>query len=366
MGGRASAAASGTTLPPGVPAAVRHALMDELRRVLASEMFERTTANHQPNANPFNEHFRDLPALHWNLKALGADLAARHYGQVAASRVPLRDDPFVCAWRPTRFEDYLQRWFLETCARLRLAPVLHRKLWEETYVVNCLHARGKLAPGCRGIVFGVGQERLPAYIASMGAEILATDMPLDSRGARDWIETEQHGSLERLFYPDYLTREEFSRLVSFRYADMNHVPDDLDGSFDFCWSICAFEHLGSIDKGLAFVERSGRLLRPGGVAVHTTEFNYTSDEQTIDNWGTVLFRRRDLQALYQRLEASGFEVPAIEFGVGSEPVDFFVDVPPYPQHREAYYHPEMSALHLKLMVDGFPATCFGLCFGRPA
>lgn len=276
------------------------------------------------------------------------------------------DDEFRFAWKATTFGDYLQRWFLDTCERLRLAPILHRKLWEEVYVVNSLRAKGKLVPGSRGIVFGVGQERLPAFFASTGAEILATDMPADDQAAQAWIETDQHGSLDRLYYGDYVNRDAFSKLVRFRYVNMNDIPDDLDGGFDFCWSICAFEHLGSIEKGLAFVERSGRLLRPGGVAVHTTEFNYASNDQTIDNWGTVLFRRRDFEGLAVQLTESGYVVPPADFSVGSSPVDFFVDVPPYPQHKDAYYHPEMSSLHLKLMVDGFPATCFGLCFERHA
>jgi SAM-dependent methyltransferase len=346
-------------------AADRQQVIDDIRAQMVREMFELTTAGAQPNTSPFNERLRDLPAMRWNIKVLGADLAARHYGQVAASRQAVLHDEFALAWQPTRFNDYLQAWFLDACSQLRMAPVLHRKVWEEAYVLSTLRRCGKLAAGCRGIVFGVGQERLPAYIASTGAQVLATDLAPDSASAKDWIETAQHGSLERLFYPEYLSRPAFDAAVRFRYADMNAIADELDGQFDFCWSVCAFEHLGSIDKGLRFVERTGRLLKPGGVSVHTTEFNYTSNDDTIDNWGTVLFRRRDFEQLADRLRTQGYELPPVGFDVGATPVDQFIDIPPYPQHKQAYYHSELNALHLKLLVDGFPATCYGLSFRRP-
>jgi hypothetical protein len=115
---------------------------------------------------------------------------------------------------------------------------------------------------------------------------------------------------------------------------------------------------------MQFVERTGKLLRPGGVSVHTTEFNYTSNDETIDNWGTVLFRKKDFETLAGRLIDKGYVVPSLDFDVGDTPVDYFVDVPPYP-HDKNYLHPHLSALHLKLMVDGFPTTCFGVLFSRP-
>ena len=40
----------------------------------------------------------------------------------------------------------------------------------------------------------------------------------------------------------------FDQLVTFRPVDMTAIPDDLAG-FDFCWSSCALEHLGSLAAG---------------------------------------------------------------------------------------------------------------------
>ena len=104
---------------------------------------------------------------------------------------------------------------------------------------------------------------------------------------------------------------------------MTAIPADLAG-FDFCWSLCAFEHLGSIEAGLRFVEASLAPLRPGGTAVHTTEFNINANGPTIDNWPTVLFQRRHMEALAARLAAQGHQVAPFDFDAGDKPLDRFV------------------------------------------
>ena len=48
-----------------------------------------------------------------------------------------------------------------------------------------------------------------------------------------------------------------TRRVSFRAVDMNTIAADLT-DFDFCWSSCCFEHLGSIDHGLQFIHNTMR------------------------------------------------------------------------------------------------------------
>ncbi|WP_298820222.1 cyclopropane-fatty-acyl-phospholipid synthase family protein [uncultured Chloroflexus sp.] len=338
-------------------------LFEEFRSKMMYDMFVLTHEG-RPNCNQALEKFRNLPGVQWNIKVLGAELASRYYINGEPDRQALLNDPFIPNCRATRFEDFLQSWFIDTCKMLKLAPRLHRKLWEEVYVVNVLKHKGKLIPGCRGIVFGVGRERLPSFFASMGVDILATDLDPNNDASQGWIATDQHGSLDRLYFKEYLEEEQFRRHVSFQYADMNNIPPELEGQFDFCWSICAFEHLGSIENGLAFVRNTGRLLKKGGVSVHTTEFNYTRSEETIDNWATVLFRRKDFELLANQLKESGYEVPHLSFDVGSTPVDLFIDIPPYPQHKGDYYDERMSSLHLKLLVDGFPATCYGFNFSR--
>ena len=129
---------------------------------------------------------------------------------------------------------------------------------------------------------------------------------------------------------------------------MNAVPDDIQG-FDFCWSACALEHLGSLDQGVRFIERSLDCLAPGGWAIHTTEFNVSSNEDTIAVGDTVLYRRRDIEAIAARLTGQGHEVAPLDFNPGFGVMDNFIDVPPF-----------LSEPVLKIALAGYACTSFGL------
>ena len=230
------------------------------------------------------------------------------------------------------------------CEQMRDKPFLHRKQWEFVYILQALDHHGMLRPGRRGLGYGVGIEPLPAVMAARGCEVLATD--LDPAKAVGWVETNQHatGAVNDRGICDAAL---FAERVSFRMVDMNAIPDDLSG-FNFTWSSCALEHLGSIANGLRFIKESLRPLVSGGVAVHTTELNCYSDEETVDNEVTVLFRRRDLQKLAAELRAQGHRLQ-LNFDLGSNPIDDYIDMPPYRQDR-----------HLKLQLGRFATTSFGL------
>jgi SAM-dependent methyltransferase len=240
---------------------------------------------------------------------------------------------------------YFAYWTAQLHMRLRY----HRKLWEFVFICQSLSERGYLQPGKRGLGFGVGEEPLAAYFASKGCRITGTDMAPEAAAGSGWVETAQHASGKEALRLPYLCPEPlFDANVEFRFADMNHVPGDLTG-YDFCWSACALEHLGSIDKGLAFIERSLDCLKPGGLAVHTTEFNLFSDDETVDNASTVLFRQRDFRALEARLTAAGHRVAPFDFEPGHGAVDRYIDVAPYRQEP-----------HLNLALQGFATTSIGI------
>jgi 2-polyprenyl-3-methyl-5-hydroxy-6-metoxy-1,4-benzoquinol methylase len=323
-----------------------------------------TNEQNQPSTLPLNEQLRDMSALRWNVKVMGALLAKILYQHPDLMPPPESETPFSMGWQATKAEDYSKKWFFDACRKLKIAPILHRKVWELAYVLKTLETTGKLSSGMKGIGFGCGEESFPSYFASRGVQILATDLDPRSQQAQGWVSTNQHtANLDKAFKPDFISRPDFDSRVSFSHADMNDIPKDLHGQFDFCWSVCAFEHLGSIQKGLNFVRESVKLLKPGGIAVHTTEFNYSEEEKTIDNWGTVLFRKKDFMALKESLEKDGHEVPPLSFDVGKTPLDWFIDVPPYPGEK-GYFDDTMASLHLKLMVDGFPSTCYGVVVRR--
>jgi hypothetical protein len=131
-------------------------------------------------------------------------------------------------------------------------------------------------------------------------------------------------------------------------VDMNAIPDTLR-DYDFCWSACSLEHTGSIDNGLCFIENSLDTLKPGGVAVHTTEFNLSSDTDTIEEGGTVLFRKQDIMLLARLLRTRKHKLLPLNFYAGSTEVDKFVDVPPY-----------QNDPHLRLRIERYRLTSIGL------
>lgn len=220
-------------------------------------------------------------------------------------------------------------WFARWCAALDLPPHAHRKVWEFAYIGQILDSLGKLEPGRRGVGFGVGREPLISGFAARGVEVTATDLAPDAQEATGWVRSAQHASdIDGLLKEGVCDPDEFRRLVSWRPVDMRAVPADLR-DYDFCWSTCAFEHLGSLGAGLDFVEASVGTLRPGGVAVHTTEFNVGSNDDTLEVGPTVVYRERDLLAFKEHLEAKGHEVAAFDFHRGTGVLDEYVDVPPY-------------------------------------
>ena len=141
---------------------------------------------------------------------------------------------------------------------------IHRKWWEWEFIYNRLSKAGVLRPGMRGLGFGVGFEKLPSFFASFGANITATDAP----GGINWSDSSNASDyLDKLFSSELIDRESFDNLVYFEYCDMNDIPEHLT-NYDFCWSSCAFEHLGSLQHGLDFVINSiERTLKVGGTSL---------------------------------------------------------------------------------------------------
>lgn len=259
-------------------------------------------------------------------------------------------------------DDFASDWLSFWCQELRTAPYYHRKIWELCYICQVLFAEGKLAAGRRGLGFGCGQEPLPSLFAKYGVHVMATDLDQSRPEAEVWRLTHQHAAGNESFRRrDICPDEDRLATIEFRPLDMNSIPRDFDGQFDFCWSTCALEHLGSLAHGLAFVEGSLRTLKPGGVAVHTTEF--TLDEgETIDNYPTVLYQARHLVEFARQMQARGYDVMAYDFNAGSGILDRFIDVPPWT--HELYIPPQHHA-HLKLSIDGYTCTSVGMIIKNP-
>lgn len=297
----------------------------------------------------FNEHRREMRTV---LGALSLPDASfwRNQPPLVPGQPAEKAFPAATVCRQSSFEEpYFSFW----AARLGEALRYHRKLWEFVFICQALWERGAVKPGARGLGFGVGLEPLPAFFASEGCEVVATDLSPDAAVAEGWAQSSQHArDKAALRRPLVCLDEVFERNVSLRQCDMNAIPSDLV-DFDFCWSACALEHLGSIEKGLDFIVNSVSCLKPGGWAVHTTEFNVSSNIETVDNLSTVLFRRSDLEGLAERLNAAGHKAAVFDFEPGTKPMDVYVDVPPY-----------RAEPHLVAALMGFATTSIGVIVQR--
>lgn len=249
-----------------------------------------------------------------------------------------------------RLDHFLSPRYRYWCDRLRgAAPQLHRKQWEWVYIAAALHERDFLQHGMRALGFGVGREPLADLFASMGVSVLATDQAPEDAQRSGWLESGQHSTeIEQLYVNRISTPEEFGQRVSFQYADMNTIDPRLT-DFDFCWSACSYEHLGSIEKGLDFIRNSLKTIRSGGISIHTTELNLSSDDQTFEHPALSLFRKRDFRRLATELRAAGHDVSPLCFYPGAHPVDRYLDLPPY-----------LHDPHLRIELGGYVTTSFGI------
>jgi hypothetical protein len=244
-----------------------------------------------------------------------------------------------------RIEDFLHPEYHRICAEdLQEPHRFHRKQWEWAIITHILRAHGKLTTTVRGLGFGVGTEPLACVFAKHGCNILGTDAPLESIDAAWSLTNEHSSSLDGMYHERLLSRSEFDAQCTFLPLNMNNAPS-IPTNFDFHWSSCVIEHLGSIEHATTFLVESAIRLAPGGIAVHTTEFNLSSDDETHDGRDTCIFRMKDLRTITSILELAGVAVSPMIFDPGIHPYNYHVDTPPY-----------QSTVHTRLLLEGYVST----------
>ena len=245
-------------------------------------------------------------------------------------------------------DQFTESHYLRLSKEITQEPRFHRKQWEYIYILRALEQFGLLVPGTTGVGFGCGKEPIAAVMAKYGLLITCTDIPPADTADSHWGSR----SAIELFYGGICSESQFQTHVGFRTVDMNRIPDDL-GAFDFVWSCCALEHLGSLAAGIDFIINSTKCLKPGGIAIHTTELNVSDDFETLESQGLSLYRRLDFISLQNRLCDLGLSMLPVNFYTGNLPEDKYVDLPPYEQK-----------VHLKLQMDRYVITSFGLAIRK--
>jgi SAM-dependent methyltransferase len=234
-----------------------------------------------------------------------------------------------------------------------------RKLWEWIFITQALCERGMFGSDKRGLGFAVGREPLPDFFANLKCNIMASDL-VGGKSSAQWAASSQHAErLENLYTGYFSTKEDFYQNVSFKSIDMNNIPND-EAGYDFLWSSCALEHVGNMELAEDFIYNAMKCLKPGGVAVHTTEYNLSSNSDTVLSGPSVILRARDFERISENLRKEGHEINLC-FKLGESPADEYVALPPYGyggllrSMRGITPH-----LCLRLLIEGYIATSYGL------
>jgi 2-polyprenyl-3-methyl-5-hydroxy-6-metoxy-1,4-benzoquinol methylase len=287
-----------------------------------------------------------LPSPAEVIKNIGSYSSYNIVGESTDNNEPTLTNPISQLCTEAQFYEMAYQFW---CGVMSDKACLHRKQWEFCYILQVLATRGMLAPGRKGLGFGVGQEPIPSVLASYGCSVVATDLGEEEAALKGWVTTGQHAlCLERLnqrhICPDHI----FQALVEYKPGvNMNAIPSEFS-DFDFVWSSCALEHLGSLRAGLDFIKNSLSCVKSGGIVVHTTEFNISSNEETVDNHHTVLFRRSDIESLIKELQQDHHKI-VVNYHPGYGQLDQYVDIPPY-----------KAEAHLKLLISNYVVTSIGL------
>ncbi len=224
--------------------------------------------------------------------------------------------------------EFDEAWLYNRATEMALVPKTHRKVWEYAAIAQIYIDR--VGAGGSVLGFGVGKEPLPAWFAYQGAEVLATDRPQPGV----WDPGQHAFGINDLPNGGICPPDLFFKHVNFRAVDMRNLPlaflnEGGDHTFDLLWSCSTVEHLGGISSGLQFMVDSMRFLKPGGFAVHTTEYNVLSDEQTLQGEDLCVFRGQDFITLANGLKAQGDKLLTIDLSRGTTDNDLIVDQQPF-------------------------------------
>ncbi|MES2971806.1 MAG: class I SAM-dependent methyltransferase [Patescibacteria group bacterium] len=259
------------------------------------------------------------------------------------------------------FSDFESSWYKHWTRKLKQTPagkgkfaLKANKFWQNAVITQALYERGALSKGRTGIGFGVGMERLPALFASMGVNVTATDQEFTKDQAKDWDNDQLAYGAQSLNTEGICPANLFKNNVSYRAVDMKKIPKDLAGSYDFLWSNCALGHLGSIEASLDFIQKSLDCLKPGGWAVSTTEVNFLSNTETLDQSSTVFFRQKDFLNLFTKLSRQGYIVNPLTFGLGESQED-----------KRFTLEPLWGNDYSKILFNGYMATQVVLIVHKP-
>lgn len=154
----------------------------------------------------------------------------------------------------------------EAIGNLLLTGDRNRKTWEFIHVYRGLKQLGQLDGTARILGLGVGHECLVYALTHVCQQVVATD--LYESQSWDTASMTVQEVYERNPFPYQRDR------LTVQHMDMTRL-DYPDASFDCVWSCCAIEHVNQFRDLHQVYAEIHRVLKPGGIAALTTEFNVT-------------------------------------------------------------------------------------------
>jgi len=289
-------------------------------------------------------------ALRLNARAAAAFSVSQFLDQARAAPL-LQTVDLEC--RPPVIQDMVSPWLAYWARELDLPVRAHRKLWEYAVVLQAFYEAGVLKPNARALGFGVGNEPLPSYLASLGMQVLASDMA----GVAD---------PEAIFQERFLPRDAFEARVEVSDIHFGRLNDPSLRDFDACWSCSVVGALGDEHIAEEAMIKSMDVLRPGGVAVHVMEFAFAPDVPEERN--DIFFPRSFFESLARGLNGRGHKVRPLSFALGSHPLDAYVDIAALDvdgaEALEGLWSFDPPAPHLKVAMGDVMTTSFVLITQR--
>lgn len=273
----------------------------------------------------------------WQTLPMKIDGASRRdfFGKEAAANTA-RNSP--TATRLVVLSDFSLDWYDRIVSKtFKTEKIINRKWWEFSVIHRAVEHSvdfKKKGADVRGFGFGVGIEPLgPAFVAAGATKIVVSDMPPADN--KEWGPDQHAAAIEGTMNTAICPKDVYLKAASFMHVNMLRLPADLlQGGYDFVWSCSSLEHTGTIERSLTFLKDTIKMLKPGGVSVHTTEFIVSSAHHTVEIPNTfTMLRKKDIERLAVEVEGLGAKLTRRDYFAGGEHEDSRCD-----EARRTPYH----------------------------
>lgn len=225
--------------------------------------------------------------------------------------------------------------YYRLCKEIAQDKLFHRKQWEYIFILRALEQLCVLQSSFSGLGFGCGKEPLAAVMAKRSVDVICTDIEPVEKGDAYWGST----NVRDYFYEGICTWEQFEKHVSFRPANMNDIPDDL-GIHEF--------HLVILCSRTSWFASTWNRFRAQCQQMPEGRWRSSAhDRAQRRGRGGNVRERRSLLISEERHpphagagRQQGNVFLPINFNMGSDELDKYVDLPPFNRNK-----------HLKLLVE---------------